>query len=143
MKHMKKCLLSLAAVLLPVSCTQVTEVDWTAVPGKSNYVLDYQNSGIPRRKKVNLRSTEQAQLRTYLQTFVTEGESSMVTYSPGLVLSGEGYTLNFPNAGDSVVLNIQQKDSEGWRQIVRKPTAEDKSVLERLSKWCRTHTLGR
>lgn len=140
---MKKLLLFLTVLLLPLSCTQVAEVDWAAVPGSSNYVLDYHAGGIPRQKKVALREAELLQLRDYLQAFVQEGKSTLVTYAPGLVLSGEYYALNFLHNGELVVLNIRQQGEAVSRQFVRKRSAVDDALLELLHRRSQTRSLRR
>lgn len=133
----------LTAVVL-AACTPEPEVDWAVVPGSSNYALEYGKGAIPRQKRLKLRESEQAELRAYLQEFVKEADVSLVTYAPGFIFAGEGYTLNFNSSAGVVVLGIRRPgDTSGNVQLVRESTEADAAMLEMLRKRVSQRSLKR
>lgn len=138
---MRNYLTAIAAAILLAGCSQVSTVDWAAMPGADSYVLEYGTSAVPRQKKVNLRESEKALLRTYAQELADEGELTPVTYAPQFVLSGERYSINFGQ--DVVVLNIWQADGNGGRQYSRRRCPADDEVLALLRRRTAERTLRR
>lgn len=137
------CSLALMTAFWLSSCTStVYEPDWSLVPGGSNYVLEY-NRGVPRQKKLVLRESEQAALREYMQEMVTEGNVSLVSYAPSLVLSGECYSLNFTDR--YVVLNIWQEEggSGDGCQYVRPCSEKDEEMLKLIRRRTSARALPR
>ena len=138
---MRSYLTAIAAALLLVGCSQVGEMNWAVMPGADSYVLEYGTGRLPRQKKVNLRESEKALLRTYAQELAEEGEITPVTYAPQFVLSGEHYSLNFGQ--DVVVLNIWQADGSNGRQFSRRRCPADDEVLALLRRRTAERTLRR
>ena len=138
---MRSFLTAVAAAILLAGCSQVSTVDWAAMPGADSYVLEYGTSAVPRQKKVNLRESEKALLRTYAQELAEDGDITPLTCAPQFVLSGEYYSLNFGQ--DVVVLNIWQADGNGGRQYSRRRCPADDEVLALLRRRTAERTLRR
>lgn len=141
MKRLLLPVVMLSVAILASSCsTSIPEPDWSLVPGGSNYVLEY-NKGIPRQKKLSLRESELADLRSYMQEIVDEGNINLVSYVPSLVLSGECYSLNF--SGKYVVLNIWKNEGEEGCQYVREYGEKDAELLKLIRRRTSTRSLKR
>ena len=138
---MKKVFLPLATAVLLASCSQQADINWDVLPGSTNYVLEYGESGIPRQKKVNLREQELEQLRTYMQELVNEGNISPVTYAPATVLSGENYSLNFNR--ELIILNIWNEENKDGCQFTRKRTQSDDDLQELIRRRTNSRKLKR
>lgn len=130
-----------AAVFLLVACSQVEPVDWSTVPGSGSYMLEYTAGKVPKQRRLNLRESEKALLRTYLQELAREAEMSFVTYAPRLVVTGENYSLNFTD--DVVVLNIWDSDRKNAWQYARRCCEADDEVLELLRRRTAARSLSR
>lgn len=141
---MRSLLYTSLALVVAAACSPMVEVDWASVPGSSNYALEYGKSAMPRQKHLKLRESEQAELRTYLQEFVQSADRSSLTYAPGFVFAGEGYTLNFNSSAQVVVLGISTPAApSGSIQFVRDYTEADTALLDMLRKRVSQRSLRR
>ncbi len=104
-------------------------------------MLEYTAGKVPKQRRLNLRESEKALLRTYLQELAREAEMSFVTYAPRLVVTGENYSLNFTD--DVVVLNIWDSDRKNAWQYARRCCETDDEVLELLRRRTAARSLSR
>ncbi len=133
---MKKCLLSVLAMVGLSCCVQQSMPAWEDLPGDnctlsvvSPRVLKTKSDATDAAKKVTLRESEKELVRDYLREFTEQGEITHATYAPRTVFSGEDFSLNFVE--DWVILSIGKKERT---QYARRMTQQDKDMRQLLRK---------
>ena len=88
----------------------------------------HQDNGLQLEAKwADLSQDEQTLLSHWMLNSPLEGQVSLVTYVPVVVVRAKRFNLNF--TGDIVVCNYEVKPGK-WRQITRKINPEDEQVRQ-------------
>ena len=90
----------------------------------------HQNNGSQTEAKwADLSQDDQTLLSHWMLHSPLEGQGTLVTYVPVIVVRASKFNLNF--TGDLVVCNYEVRPGK-WRQVSRKKTTEDEQVRQRI-----------
>ena len=126
---MKKCLLSVLAMVGLSCCVQQSMPAWEDLPGDNCTLSVVSPRRLQSTKFVTLRESEKEQVRAYLREFTEQGEITHAAYPQRTVFSGEYFSLNFVE--DWVILSIGKKERT---QYARHITQQDKDMRQLLRK---------
>lgn len=85
------------------------------------------NGSQSEAKWVDLSQDEQSVLSQWMMNSPLEGQRTLATYVPVIVIRAKKFNLNF--TGDLVVCNYEVSPGK-WRQVSRKMTSEDEQVRQ-------------